>query len=66
MNTTTHTAKRLSSTTHEYRGIVITRQTNKYSARTAWVFSFGGREYFANTLRWTKVMLDFAIDHGNK
>ena len=62
MNTSALTTDFLSIKTREYRGFVITKALSYYSHREVWVFSFENREYFANTLKRVKVMIDYAID----
>jgi hypothetical protein len=58
MNNTKHAA----ISTREYRGYQISKAASYYSHRQVWVFSFEGREYFANTLKRVKVMIDCAIE----
>jgi hypothetical protein len=62
MNTTTHTAKRLSNTTYQYRGFVITKSITKYSARTSWLYTWEGKECRTYTLKHAKVVVDFLVE----
>jgi len=62
MNTTTLATDFNTMSTREYRGYQIAKAVSYYSNRQVWVFSYKGREYFANTLKQVKVMIDCAIE----
>jgi hypothetical protein len=62
MNTSTISTDFDTMSTREYRGYQIAKAVSYYSDRQVWVFSFEGRDYFANTLKRAKVMIDCAIE----
>ena len=64
MNTTTLIADFDTISTREYRGYQIAKAVSCYSGRQVWLFSFEGRDYFADTLKQVIFMINCVILMG--